>query len=51
MLINTKHPCLPAIPLTDKRFAYQPAAATDVQATWARFGWTPPSKSKGRSNV
>lgn len=27
--------------LTDPRFVYVPAAATDVQATWRRFGWRP----------
>ena len=26
---------------------YTPAAGTDVQATWRRFGWVPPSVQKG----
>ena len=36
----------PAIPLSDPRFNYKPAAATDVQATWKRFGWVPPSQKE-----
>jgi len=31
----------PSIPITDKRFV--PTRGADVQATWRRFGWTPPS--------
>jgi hypothetical protein len=38
----------PAVPLRDPRFQYTPAAATDVQKTWMRFGWTPPSKKEQR---
>ena len=26
---------------------YIPAAGTDVQATWRKFGWVPPSVQKG----
>ena len=26
---------------------YTPAAGTDVQATWRKFGWVPPSVQKG----
>jgi hypothetical protein len=44
MLINTVKPSVPAIPLHDSRFNYVPAVCTNVQATWARFGWTPPSQ-------
>jgi len=47
MQLNTHQPkpVVPAIPLHDPRFNYLPAAKTDVQQTWARFGWTPPSKA------
>jgi hypothetical protein len=35
---ETKLPC----PLTDDpTFVYVPAAATDVQKTWRKFGWKP----------
>lgn len=27
--------------LMDPNFKYIPAAQTDVQATWKRFGWVP----------
>ena len=36
----TKTPCKPSKGLL-KGFAYTPAAKTDVQATWRRFGWKP----------
>ena len=29
--------------ILNPNFKYTPAAATDVQATWRRFGWIPPS--------
>ena len=37
--------------ILDPQFKYTPAAGTNVQATWKRFGWTPPSeaRSEGRS--
>lgn len=31
----------PSVRVTDVRFSYQRGA--DVQATWRRFGWVPPS--------
>jgi hypothetical protein len=37
---------MPTKPLTDPRFEYRNAAATDVQTTWRRFGWQPLSKEK-----
>ena len=38
-----KLPC----PLTDDPdFVYVPAASTDVQKTWTKFGWTPPSQAR-----
>lgn len=46
LFTNTKQPSVPAIPLHDSRFTYTPAVSTNVQATWARFGWTPPSQGK-----
>lgn len=27
--------------ILDPNFKYTPAAATDVQTTWRKFGWTP----------
>lgn len=35
---------LPTIPASDPRFKW--TAGADVQATWRRFGWTPPSASR-----
>lgn len=32
--------------ILDPKFKYVPAAATDVQATWRRFGWRPISEIK-----
>lgn len=37
---------LPCPLLDDPTFVYVPAAATDVQKTWAKFGWTPPSQAQ-----
>lgn len=37
-------PAMPPYRITDSRFKYIPAVKTDVQQTWARFGWTPPSQ-------
>ena len=34
----------PTTPITDFKFTYQRGA--DVQATWRRFGWVPPSESR-----
>jgi hypothetical protein len=32
----------PTISVLSPEFQYVPAARTDVQATWKRFGWVPP---------
>ena len=40
-------PTMPPYRLTDSRFNYVPAAATDVARTWAKYGYIPPSKIKG----
>lgn len=34
----------PTIPASDPRFKW--TAGADVQATWRRFGWTPPSEGR-----
>lgn len=34
----------PTIPISDPRFKWTSGA--DVQATWRRFGWTPPSAGR-----
>ena len=34
----------PSVPITDKRFT--PTRGADVQSTWRKFGWVPPSESK-----
>lgn len=41
---DTPRITFPTVPLTDARFAY--ARGADVQATWRRFGWVPPSETK-----
>lgn len=38
----------PTIPADDPRFVWTTGA--DVQATWRRFGWVPPSELKGNAN-
>lgn len=30
---------------------YIPSAQTDVQKTWRKFGWVPPSESKEKTDV
>lgn len=44
MTKETHHPSLtmPSVRVTDIKFSYTRGA--DVQATWRRFGWTPPSE-------
>ena len=32
--------------LLDPNFKYNPAAATDVQRTWRKHGWIPPSEQR-----
>lgn len=39
----------PDVPLHDPRFDYTSAAKTDVQKTWRKYGWTPPSEQQNRS--
>lgn len=38
---------LPPVPVTNSKFEYKPAVDTDVQRTWARFGWFPPRRKSG----
>jgi hypothetical protein len=56
---NMKQMKLKAVPPTtvyrpknilDPAFKYTPSAATDVQATWAKFGWQPPVRKKDESS-
>lgn len=34
----------PAFSLLDPDFEYRPAADTDVQRVWRKYGWIPPSE-------
>lgn len=34
----------PTVPASDPRFKW--TSGSDVQATWRRFGWTPPSEGR-----
>ena len=43
MTFETRQPVMPSWRLTDGG-RYVPAWRTDVQATWRRFGWVPPSQ-------
>jgi hypothetical protein len=36
--------------ILDPAFKYTPSAATDVRATWARFGWIPLVRNKNESS-
>ena len=36
--------------ILDPAFKYTSSAATDVQATWTKFGWKPPERKKDESN-
>jgi len=38
----TRSPTRPRVPLTSPDFEYVPSRATNVAATWRRFGWNPP---------
>lgn len=42
--IDTPRIVFPTIPADDPRFVWNPHG--DVQATWRRFGWVPPSELK-----
>lgn len=46
--IPCKSRAIPSIPLGDPRFVYVPAAATDVQRTWRKYGWTPINQEKSK---
>ena len=43
-------PAPPARSILDPDFKYYPAAATDVQRTWRKFGWIPPSEKFNESH-
>ncbi len=40
-----------ATSLLDPRFRYVPAAATDIKATWQRFGFDPRKNAERRSRL
>ena len=47
ILCDTHDRCMKKLscPLVDDpNFVYVPSASTDVQKTWLKFGWTPPSQ-------
>jgi hypothetical protein len=49
ILCDTNDRCMKKLPcpLTDDpNFVYVPSAATNVQKTWVKFGWTPPSQAQ-----
>ena len=39
-------PQLPQYRLDDPRFVWIPSGQTDVQRTWRKYGWTPPSETR-----
>jgi hypothetical protein len=39
-------PAYPSGSILDPNFKYEPSAKTDVQATWRKHGWVPPSEQK-----
>lgn len=41
---QSKRTAVPTISISSPDFKYVCAAATDVQKTWKKFGWVPPSK-------
>lgn len=44
-LANAKR-TLPTIPVGHPEYIWRPAADTDVQRTWRRFGWKPVNAKK-----
>lgn len=41
-----REPKVPAFLLTDPEFVWVPSGKTDVQRTWRKHGWVPPSELK-----
>ena len=48
---QTRDDLNPATRLLDLRFQYIPAAATDIAATWRRFGFDPHANKQRREQL
>jgi hypothetical protein len=44
--IPHKSKAIPVIPMGHPQYVYVPAANTDVQRTWRKYGWTPTNNNQ-----